>query len=354
VAEKYIIHRSNDYDLRYQVSQGLNSLSERLGGPDDPVGPPAYSAINMRWRDVWVQQQYYTGDVVRDDPYLMIANKDTVDRAGPQHIGQVYNIYQGSGLTNTPTLAKQIIFGNRYTVTINAFIEGYRIDVVAGNVYQVFTVIDPLGTPIVRQEQIFTADITGWRNLALPSSILKIGTVFDLVCVVQEPAPTPTTFNGNWDYTTPQNGGVPQAGVIIQARGNPQIMSISSEDFIGGNRYAELATLTVGDKIDGANSSWAIQTITDNTTWFDFSVAPAAIGTPTGVENFIFETVVATPITTGSDTDYWLTSAFDAQGLWIADGDYDNIVPNNNAYGTDLFVQNAYISDDWDLMSISA
>jgi preprotein translocase subunit SecA len=48
---------------------------------------------------VWVQQTYYTGDVVRDEPYLMIANKETVDRAAPQHIGELFNVYQGLGLT---------------------------------------------------------------------------------------------------------------------------------------------------------------------------------------------------------------------------------------------------------------
>jgi hypothetical protein len=307
----------------------------------------------MRWQNVWVQQTYYTGDVVRDSDYLMIANKETIDRAAPQKIGEVFTVYQGAGLNETPTLAKQIIFGNRYTVTINAFAVGYRVDVVAGNVYTVFTVFDPLGTPIVRQELIFTAEITGWREVAIQAEIIKIGSVFDLVCVVQEPDPTPTTFTGDWNYTTPQNSVPPAVGVIVQARGNPQLLQVNTTDFNGGDRTAELATLTVGDQIDGANSSWAIQAITDNTTWFDFTVAPASIGAPLGVQLFTFETVVPTPITTGEDLDYWLTSIFNGQGLWIADGDYDSIVPNDSAYGTDVFIQQADISDDWDLMSIS-
>jgi hypothetical protein len=307
----------------------------------------------MYWENVWVQKEYYTQEVVRDGGYLMIANKTTTDRAAPQPIGEEFNVYQGAGLTESPTSAKQIIFGNRYTMPISGYINGYRVDVVAGNTYVVYTVFDPLGAAVLRQEQIFTAEATGWRNVSIPSTIIQAGEVFDLVCVVQEPAPTPTTFNGNWNYTTPQNGGVPASGVIIHARGNQQLMSISSEDFGGGNRYAELATLTIGDKIDGVGQSWAIQAITDNTQWFDFTVAPAATGAPTGVENFIFETVLATPITTGKDLDYWLTSPYTAQGLWIADGDYDNIVPDNSAYGTDLFVQQADISEDWDVMALS-
>jgi hypothetical protein len=348
-------NRKNASSLGYQLQAYLNDLDGRSVTVD--LGLAAHEAAynphgKMTWKNVWSQQEYQTHDTVRDGNYLMIANKVTTDRAAPQNIGDVFNVFQGT-LVDSPTLAKQIIFGNRYTVTIDAFVMGYRVDVVAGNSYTVFTVFDPLGIPIVRQELIFTAENTGWRDVALQAQIIEIGTVFDLVCVVQEPDPTPTTFTGDWNYTTPQNSAPPAVGVIIHARGNPQLIQINSEDFNGGDRYAELATLTIGDRIDGANSSWAIQAITDNTTWFDFTVAPASIGAPLGVQLFTFETVVPTPITTGKDLDYWLTSAFNGQGLWIADGDYDSIVPDNSAYGTDLFVQQAYISDDWDLMSTS-
>ena len=57
---------------------------------------------------------------------------------------------------------------------------------------------------------------------------------------------------------------------------------------------------------------------------------------------------MATPITYGIDTNYWQSNV-GGQGLRIIDGAYEDIVPDDNAYGTDIEVQYMSISPDWDI-----
>ena len=48
------------------------------------------------------------------------------------------------------------------------------------------------------------------------------------------------------------------------------------------------------------------------------------------------------------DTDWWLANA-SVDGLYIEDGEYSAITPDDNAYGTDIYIQEATISPDWDI-----
>ena len=48
------------------------------------VAPGSVPGNTMNWRNTWVQDEYFKGDVVRDVEWLMIANTNTTDRAAPQ------------------------------------------------------------------------------------------------------------------------------------------------------------------------------------------------------------------------------------------------------------------------------
>ena len=116
-----------------------------------------------------------------------------------------------------------------------------------------------------------------------------------------------------------------------------------------------LGLLTVGDIIDGAGIRWSIQAVTDATTYWEFVVAPSSTGTA-GTQDFDFETVAATPITVGRDIDYWLTGQptfATIQGMYIVDGAYVDIVPDNTARGTDVEFQAAYVPTEWSVKVLS-
>ena len=148
MAEQYDVKRSNLQDVRKQASDGMNSISNRVGGPDDPSG---YTGINMRWRNEWEPVQYYQGDVVRDGVYLMIANKDTTDSAAPQDNG-----VPAWDMPDVPTWANfaqtaVVGSGHSYVFSEAAYINSVRVwppTTGAGIFYRLTTVLNGVYTSV--------------------------------------------------------------------------------------------------------------------------------------------------------------------------------------------------------------
>ncbi len=299
-------------------------------------------------------QTYNRGDEVYNGSDLSEALVDDVGSypyVAPT--GDSFDVYQGDPIPTSAKNAKQVIFGQRYTnPTAGFFINGYRIYTVAGNDYEVVSVSDPLGTPVFTQIATFTATSGGWRVLPINSIAVATGTVFDLICTVSEPDPTPIEVTASYDYQTPQNNVGPASGQIIQGRSLPSVLSISYTDAAAGDRTAIIQGLSIGDKISIGSVLYSVQTNQDQGLYADVVVAPALTTTPTGIQDVTFETVASTPITIGEDLAYWPTSTFpEVQGLLGIDAPYADIVPDTNAYGLDISIQEAFIPDqtEWRL-----
>lgn len=308
----------------------------------------------MRWLDAWQPLTYQKNDVVRDGTWTMVANKETDERAAPQPVGDPFNVYAGTSPTANATV-KQIIFGNRYTVVNAGWLNQFRLYTIEGNAYSVFYVEDPLSEALPHQLVTFQADSTGWRSFPIHQTLIGQGLTIDVVAIVNEPAPVPITFTGSWDYTTPKNAEVPAAGEIVHADKSSDLMRVSYLDDIGGDRGSELSALTIGDRIQfGAGQVWAIQSVTLDNTYAEYGVSPSVQESPNGVTLFTFETVTASAITSLVDPDYWLSNfTGQVKGLYIEDGSYDDIFPNSTAYGVDITVQQASVSEDWDVLATS-
>ncbi|RLC07786.1 MAG: hypothetical protein DRI24_24340, partial [Deltaproteobacteria bacterium] len=236
----------------------------------------------VKWRGAWVNAAYDLHDWVVDNSWgaVVINPAGTTDRAGPQPTGSPFDAYSGT-MVNSQTTAKQIIFGNRYTFGANGYLNSYRLFAFADNHYIVFLVGDPTGSPIVTQVLDYVAQGDGWFTKSIPQTIVKAGSLFDIVVVVNQPDPSPTVWTGDWDYATPNNVTAPGAGEIIHADKAVDILSIHYTDDVGGNRTTELQALTIGDTIDGVGTSWVIQNVgTANPAYIQFSVAPAVQGSP--------------------------------------------------------------------------
>ena len=306
--------------------------------------------LRTRWMGEWAAGEYLANEQVLDDGWLMIANKTTTDPAAPDRIGVPFYAYAGTMLEDTSS-GKQVIFGNRYTFGATGYLTGYRIYTVTGQTYRVFAVS---ASGEIKELSLFTANVTGWVSFGVSAVFIVLGASFDLVAVTQEPDDTPVTVTANYNYQTPQNPSVPAAGAIQHSRGQPDVMAISYEDSDGTDRTSIIQGLSIGDVIDGAGQRWAIQANVDQGGYASISVAPALTGSPTGIQAFDFETKATTPITYGFDTDYWLSNPPNngsAQGLLGIDQDYGSIIPNDTAYGTDIQVQIATVSPDWDFMA---
>ena len=320
---------------------------------DKPVSTDTQAALDLKddktapvhWLGRWAMGSYLKNDMVTDDDWLMIANKNTQERASPQPSGEPFWFYDGT-LTSNPVTARQVIFGNRYDPLEAGYLSAVRINVIAGNFYQVYYVEDPLGTPIHRVIVNFTASTTGWTSFNISDIVFSAGQVMDFYALVNEPDPTPTTFDGNWVYSKPQNFATPASGTIVQATSSITNIHVHKIDEDSGDRSTALEGLTPGDIIESHEVRWAIQKVTDNSTYMTYQISPAIQDPDTGSHVFTFETVASTPITTEREVDYWLGTSH--LGFFIADGEYGDVTPNATAQGIDVAVQPAVIPVDWD------
>ncbi len=326
------------------IATNTSNINGHLADPN-PHG-------SLQWKGEWTQADHVINDTVRDGAWLMVANKSTDTRPAPQENGDPFNLHEGTLASQSPTV-KQVIIGQSYTFTEGAWIKGYKIDVVAGNHYRIFSIKDPSGSAELNEVISFTADSSGTKVFGVDSLIVPSGTEFYFGAIINEPDPAPTTFNGDWFYIIPNNTQVPLDGQIVHANKAIDELWISKSDDLLVDRSAELATLTIGDIISTPFTDWAIQSISDEGDYIKFGVSPALQGSQ-GIHTFTFESVSATPITYGRDDNYWSGSPYvgSVEGIYSETG-IDNLVTNDHAYAIDIEVQRATISPDWDLLAYS-
>ena len=259
-------------------------------------------------------------------------------------------IYFGTQ-TNTTVTAKQVLFGTRYTTGLDGFLTGYRLYLFAGFNYTIYTVRDPEDeAPIFDRGLTATPSEDGWQSFSTAPQLILAGALFDVIVYVDAKDVEPITLTFNYNYTTPQNPGNPANGVIIHPVSSPSTMQIAYVDHDGSDRRAALDSLKEGDGISGWGSFWTIQGITPGTTFVEFIVTPAVVSVDEGVAPFDFENVPPLPIPYGYDTDWWATPHYpniSGRGLFIYDGGWDHIVPDDNHYGIDIQVQTAYVPQQW-------
>jgi hypothetical protein len=307
----------------------------------------------LRWDpDYYPNKLVGTNTQVYDAGWTRVSNKPTTDRAAIIPIGDVYQVFEGT-YTDQPYVAKQIIAGQRYAIPQDLYIAGYTVDAIAGNKYDIYTVLDPFGLKQLDLVKSFTAQESGLTQFNLSPIFISSGTAFDFLAFIKEPDPTPTTFNDDWDYAVQNNVTSVGTGQVRQDGQDPQRLLVSKTSTNLVDRSAELAALGIGDTILAFASPWAIQaTPIDGGAFFSFIVAPAVTGSPAGITNFVFETTVATPITIGQSVDYWVPDP-NVQGLLGVDQSYGDIVPDQTARVVDIRVQQAYNSPDWDTAASS-
>lgn len=293
-------------------------------------------------------QEYNPYEQVLDQGYLAYALVFTDERPAPQKIGEATYIYDGT-LTSFSANAKQVIVGQRYTTTTPVYLSEFSLETVEGGYYRIFSVADPETNPVINELLSFTSVTTGRRELAVDEILIKANSKFDIVSISAEPNATPTTWTGDWDYKTPNNDNTPGQGIINHANKNIGVLKINKWDSSVADRSAELGALGIGDTIEGAGMSWVIQSTNLNGNVYEFGISPSTQGND-GLATFTFGTVSATPIPYSRDDDYY-DGHPNIQGLFGADLPYSSIVPDSNAYGIDIKVQDVVVSNHWFIQS---
>lgn len=302
------------------------------------------------WKGVWSGGTYQKNDMVLDGVWTMVANKETTDIAAPQKVGVTEDLYSPNNPSISGTTAKQVVFGMQYSGDQPYWINSYRVFVIAGNDYNIVLVKDPYGANEATFLNIFRATVTGWRDFGLVPRPVASGTTFQLMAIVQEPDPTPTITDIDYNYQKFNNWTAPSTGQIVHANKRLQVLSIHHSDQDSIDRTAFLNSLVAGDIISVGNTNWSVQNNVDVGTYNDITVAPATQASVSNVQTFSFETVTATPISIGIDPNFWSGSTL-IKGVYIKNGNWDNAVVDDNQYGIDIGIQNASLSPDWDFVT---
>ncbi|GAG27869.1 unnamed protein product, partial [marine sediment metagenome] len=248
---------------------------------------------------------YQENDMVRDGTWTSIANKDTSDIPSPQAVGPDHYLYYPLVPSGTSTNAKQIVFGMQYSGDSAYWLNGYRVNVVTGNFYEIILVLDPAGANEASFLNSFTADVTGWREFSLVPRPVPSGTSYQILAIVHEPDPSPVTLTYNYDYIKPNNPAIPSIGEITHANKDLSSLLVNRTDDDLNDHSSFFSGLTIGDFIKIGTTRWAIQAITPFITYFDFTIAPARQAILSGVQPVDFETTLSSTLSYGKDLDYW-------------------------------------------------
>lgn len=271
--------------------------------------------------------------------------------------GDAFNVYAGTMATNSTT-GKSVTFGNRYTLTQGIYVAGYRIYTEAGQTYGVYSIKNPTSiAPITQLLQSFTAASTGWRDIGISPTAGAAGSVVDLLVVTTEETPIQVDDVLSYSYVTPPNSAPATAGQIVHADKSPGTLSISHIDDFGADQSAVITALSAGDTITRNNVVWSITSASTLGSVTDFIVTPAIQDSPDGVQDVTFSRITAAPIVYAEDPGYWGVTqepGVNAQGLFGVDVGLSEVpVIADNAYGTDIQLQLAYVPTQWKVKVIA-
>lgn len=350
------------YPLMVDDSAQLWKIYNRMATIADGDG----NSVPVFWRGGWVQQQYYTGDQVLDGGWLMIANKDTQDKAAPVPAGPPFWTIPDAP-TWTPLQYTGVVYtgvevtipdGGLYTVqSIRAWIPNVSADAT----YRVI-IYEPSQD---RWEfgQEFKGDVLstpGWFSLPAPANAFTEGQAPVFVLESYNSA-SDTVFNHPWLYTGTAQIGGPGAG--NWNRDNQQtFIRVDYIDDDTVDQSADLGSVIPGSTIrceeEGATANfwlYTVNTVTDLGGYYEYGVSLQSTGGG-GVPalartNIIFTVPVPVPADYVELTNHYAASP-NLQG-YISFDSITGGTNNQNAYGLDLQWQEYTASDDWDVAAIS-
>jgi hypothetical protein len=244
---------------------------------------------NNRWQGEWIQQQYVENDQVLDQGWLMIANKDTEDRAAPQPFGLPAWL-----LPTDPAWTPQSYLGTVYTgvevippadsIFAITQVRAWLPDVTANAYYRVIVYdVNKDSFEFGQQFQGTILPSPGWLEVTAPGGLITDQDRFIVLLESYNSAAT-TDFNHPWVYTGTSQQGDP--GLGNWNRDNQQtILRIDYEDDDGTDRQTELGTVVPGTLIrceDEADSTvywrYRVDDETDVGGYFQYGVTYLGAG----------------------------------------------------------------------------
>ena len=299
-----------------------------------------------------------TNTMVRDETYLMVANKATSDRAAPQASGVrewMTTLGSSPAWSQQQANSNALLVGARITFNEDIFKGDLRWHIPVASpdvVYEIWRVDDPLG--VARTEQLRGAwladeatEVGSWITLARGQRVVLAGTVFDLVLLARSTA-SPSNWSATWQMEN-KNGNPDSEKAWHQSGGGE--LRIHHTAKVGGNQQTNLERLKAGDTLTVNGVQWTITGNNHQSNHVRLGLVPASRGQE-GEFVFQFVEYVATPIDYVQIANHWsgVSHSYNitVQGL-LSTTDYASIVTNDNCYGLDLAIQGVHMSPDWDV-----
>ncbi len=318
----------------------------------------------MVWRGVWEDREYYKNEVVTQDGWLAIANKNTIESPAPQQEGDPINVIEipGSETFSVSSVSASSLFvGTRYTFPQDAYVRQIRVYIPNANIgfkAEFWIVTDSTTNPSFRQavgEFTITAnDVDKWLEFPIGLTVIQDGTTFDVVGLYK-PAVGATSFTYEWDYK--RKNGDPSSGEIWHQSGaNADQMRVNQNDESDTNRSTDLDNIGPGSDILMVSSgmTWDVLDASKSGSVYTFLVDPAERAGEDS-SNFTFTYYAPLAISYVVDANHYSTLT-NVNGFLSTTG-YDpsgsGVTLDNNAYGIDITVQDVLQSEDWDLMAYS-
>lgn len=326
----------------------------------------------MRWAGKYdlSRAMYLKNEVVEDDGWLMIANKDTSGRPAPQASGPSSFEVEDAPAWSANTFAGLVSSGHEYTFSKPGIIQEVQIyadEVAAGTTHRILVIdaTDPLNIRYINVFEPFLVQ-DEWAVVSIPRLLVSDGDVIQILHETMDIASTGSLtapwFRTDNDDAVATDPGAGKWGTSDDLR----TLRIHKTDFDSASQAAGLATMVAGTTVRFESQADATLSMgftlnvdpVDQTTHYSWSDVtfdgPGVGGRATVNTTCDMVAVIPTAGTTkyvqlasqwpGSDPD-WAAM----KGLLFEDGVDQSA--DADAFGVRMRFQPAYVSPDWDFMS---
>ena len=320
----------------------------------------------LRYRDEWESgRNYYRDDVVFDSGWQMRANQVTQERPAPQPIGASE---WASTEGDTPTWAtanensEAVLWGCRYTMVQGRFLTNVRywVPLAAPTMtYELWLIRDPSTNPVFTNISPAVVHTVANQWYDLPQGVVPkfTGDEFDLVCYVQSNTGLQTASR-NYNWLRNDNGVAAAGEIRHQAGGGSDTLRVSYTDDDSTDNTTLLQNLPIGSNIVVVGGGVTYEVIGKEADTFDmvYTIQPTTRVDTAALYQIDFQSYGAIPIDVVSIVNRFApqpTPAVTQRGLIATDGNYPQLLVDDDMYGVDASFQDAQVSEHWNLMMFS-
>lgn len=322
----------------------------------------------MTWQGEWQNRAYLLDNLVRDGGWTMVANKDTADRAAPQPSGDpIADLPEEPGFTQKSN-SGEVVSTHDYTLLEGGWLQvlEVRVPEVGANVRNsliMSNITDP-ANPVHERVNLENLRANEWNKIKVVNKAFASGTKIKLQLESQNIGAV-STVTGGWGFTGTDNSN-PPATSSWNINTQDTTLRIDKIDADLTDRSTELNGIIAGSDVqfvDTLNTNlsvtYRVHTVADMGSFVQYDVTrvtqgvsgipPAGATTTMNAEIPVAELTkyYEKPLNWSANPVTWATVV----GELTLDGVVQNLP--DSAFGIRLTFQAAYISPDWDVVSVS-